>query len=218
MIAWRGPFDPEAFSIENINKQLEKKFRPKRKRAVPDPRGSKPTLSPEAKQLLEAILSKPALPQQKRIRISPNQKVRLELNERERKLILEHTFADEGRVQAPIIVYCCCTDYENIKVPAVCVIRSGLENYTAHELHSEIAFRCQSARLYPRLRHSFSRFSHAICHQAPDVWFRADRFSLDGAPAVGLGTANHHCARHSTHRPSPACFDHAARRGHPRCD
>jgi hypothetical protein len=54
MIAWRGPFDPEAFSIENINKQLEKKFRPKRKRAVPDPRGSKPTLSPEAKQLLEA--------------------------------------------------------------------------------------------------------------------------------------------------------------------
>lgn len=27
MMAWRGPFDPEAFSIEKVNKQLEKKFR-----------------------------------------------------------------------------------------------------------------------------------------------------------------------------------------------
>lgn len=95
MIAWRGPLNPEAFSIEKVNKQLEKKFRPARKRAVPGASDSKPTLSPQAKQVLEAILSKSTFPEQKRIRIQPNEKVLLELNERERELILEHTLADE---------------------------------------------------------------------------------------------------------------------------
>lgn len=95
MMAWRGSFNPEAFSIEKVNKQLEKKFRPARKRAVPAASDSKPTLSPQAKQVLETIPSKPAFPEQKRIRIQPNEKVLLELNERERELILEHTFADE---------------------------------------------------------------------------------------------------------------------------
>ena len=95
MISWRGPFNPDAFSIEKVNKQLENKFRPVRKRAVPAASVSKPTLSPQAKQVLEAILSKPAFPKPKRIRIQPDEKVPLELNERERELILEHTFADE---------------------------------------------------------------------------------------------------------------------------
>ena len=95
MMAWRGPFDPEAVSIAKVNKQLEKKFRPVRKRAVPAASDSKPTLLPQAKQVLEAILSKPAFRQPKRIRIQPNEKVPLELNERERELVLEHTFADE---------------------------------------------------------------------------------------------------------------------------
>jgi hypothetical protein len=95
MMSWRGPFNPEAFSIEKVNKQLEKKFRPVRKRAVPAASVSKPTLSPQAKQVLEAILFKPAFPEPKRIRIQPNEKVPLELNERERELILEHTFADK---------------------------------------------------------------------------------------------------------------------------
>jgi hypothetical protein len=35
MVTWRGPFDPEAFSAEKINQQLEKKFRPVRQKAVP---------------------------------------------------------------------------------------------------------------------------------------------------------------------------------------
>jgi Plasmid pRiA4b ORF-3-like protein len=35
MIEWGGPFDPEAFSVEKINRQLEKKFRPVRQKAVP---------------------------------------------------------------------------------------------------------------------------------------------------------------------------------------
>jgi hypothetical protein len=35
MMAWGRPFDPEAFSVEKINQQLEKKFRPVRQKAVP---------------------------------------------------------------------------------------------------------------------------------------------------------------------------------------
>lgn len=95
MMSWRGPFDPEAFSIEKVNKQLEKKFRPVRKRAVRAASVSKPALSPQTKQVLKAILSKPVSPVQRRIRIQPNEEVPLELNESERELILEHTFADE---------------------------------------------------------------------------------------------------------------------------
>lgn len=95
MMAWRGPFDPEAFSIEKVNKLFEKKFRPVRKRAIPDPNAPKPALSPQAEQLLQAILSRPESPQKKRIRIKPDEKVPLELNGRERELILEHTFADD---------------------------------------------------------------------------------------------------------------------------
>jgi hypothetical protein len=30
MMQWRGPFDPETFSVEKTNKQLEKKFHPVR--------------------------------------------------------------------------------------------------------------------------------------------------------------------------------------------
>lgn len=31
-VKWRGPFDPEAFSVEKVNQQIERKFRPSRKR------------------------------------------------------------------------------------------------------------------------------------------------------------------------------------------
>lgn len=95
MMAWRGPFDTEAFSIEKVNKLLEKKFRPVRKRAIPDPNAPKPALSPQAEQLLQAIRSRSGFPQKKRIRIQPGEKVLLELDERERELILEHTLADD---------------------------------------------------------------------------------------------------------------------------
>lgn len=95
MMAWRGPFDPEAFSSEKANKLLEKKFRPVRKRAVPDPNAPKPALSPQAEKLLQAILARDEFPDKKRSRIKPDEKVPLELNGRERELILEHTFADD---------------------------------------------------------------------------------------------------------------------------
>ena len=94
MMHWRGPFDPEAFSIEKINRQLEKKFRHERKRTAPDLRAQKLALSSEAEQLLQVILSGSGVPRKKRIRIEPDETVPLELNERERELIVEHTFAD----------------------------------------------------------------------------------------------------------------------------
>jgi hypothetical protein len=95
MMAWRGPFDPETFSAGKVNKLLEKKFRPVRKRAIPDRNAPKRALSPQAEQLLQPILSISEFPRKKRIRIKPDEKVPLELNERERQLILEHTFADD---------------------------------------------------------------------------------------------------------------------------
>jgi hypothetical protein len=95
MMAWRGPFDPEAFSIEKVNKLLEKKFRPVRKRAVSAANAPKPEVSPQAEKLLRAILSSSEPPQKPRIRVKPDERVPLELNEREQELILEHTFADD---------------------------------------------------------------------------------------------------------------------------
>lgn len=95
MMAWRGPFAPEAFSVEKVNRELEKKFRPVRKRSVQQPKAANHGLSPKAQQLLQAISSKSAFPPKERIRIKPNEAVPLELNERERELIEHHTFADE---------------------------------------------------------------------------------------------------------------------------
>jgi pRiA4b ORF-3-like protein len=94
MMAWRGPFDPEAFSVEKVNRELEKKFRPVRRRAVQQPAGAYHGSSAKA-DLLRAILSKPIFTRKERIRIEANETVPLELTERECELILSHTFADE---------------------------------------------------------------------------------------------------------------------------
>ena len=86
MIEWRGPFDPEAFSVEKINQQLEKKFRPVRQKTVP--------ATVHSASLPQTLLSGSAIPRKERIRIKPDEKVPLELNERERELI-QNTFADD---------------------------------------------------------------------------------------------------------------------------
>jgi len=95
MMAWRGPFTPEEFSVEKVNRELEKKFHPVRKRASQQPKAANHGLSPKAQQLLQAMSSKSAFPRKERIRIKPSEAVPLELNERERELIEHHTFADE---------------------------------------------------------------------------------------------------------------------------
>lgn len=99
MMEWRGPFDPETFSIDKVNRELDKKFRPVRKKAVrlplPQPSVGKPN-TPKPEFLPWAILSKPSSLQIQRIHIKPNETVPLELDDRERELILSHTFADES--------------------------------------------------------------------------------------------------------------------------
>jgi len=99
MMEWRGPFDPETFSVESVNRELEKKFRSVRKKAIrlpsPKPKAADPGIA-TSELLLQAILSRPDWSPTQRIRIKPNETVPLELNERERELIQSHTFADES--------------------------------------------------------------------------------------------------------------------------
>src|SRR5258708_67291 len=97
MMEWRRPFNPEAFSVDGVNRELEKKFRPVGKRAVrlplPQPSADKGG-TPNAEPSLQAVLSEPVSLQTRRIRVGPNETVPLELNQRERDLILSHTFAE----------------------------------------------------------------------------------------------------------------------------
>ncbi len=86
MIAWRGSFDPEAFSVEKINRQLEKKFHPVRRKAL--------LATAHSASLLQTLSSGSAVPRKERIRIKPDEAVPLELNERERELI-QNTFVDD---------------------------------------------------------------------------------------------------------------------------
>ncbi len=97
MIAWRGPFDPEVFSLAAIDQQLQKKFHPARMRTVPHaPAQPHPENGggPDKASLLRALWAASGMPRKDRIRIQRNEMVSLELNDRERELIQWHTFAD----------------------------------------------------------------------------------------------------------------------------
>jgi Plasmid pRiA4b ORF-3-like protein len=98
MLAWRGPFDPESFSLAAVNQQLQKKFRPVRK-TVAVPASSRPKTATEQAQdsALHTLSSLTAsgIPPEDRKRIRPDEKVPLELSDHERELILNHSFADE---------------------------------------------------------------------------------------------------------------------------
>lgn len=97
MTAWRGPFDPEAFSLPAINQQLQKKFHPTRMRIVP-PVPAQPNHSnggrTDTASLWRAAWAASGMPRKDRMRIQRDEKVPLELNDQERDLIRWHTFAD----------------------------------------------------------------------------------------------------------------------------
>jgi hypothetical protein len=40
MLRWRGPFDPENFPIDDVNKRLQKRFRPRKSATIPDQPGT----------------------------------------------------------------------------------------------------------------------------------------------------------------------------------
>jgi hypothetical protein len=109
MREWIDCFDPEAFSIDAVNKKLRKIFGAPRK---PNSAGvakrkaiiAKPNRDDlrAAVEVLQAAFD--LFPSKPRQRIQPDQEVPLDLSDRERELILEHSFADEaliGRLRVP---------------------------------------------------------------------------------------------------------------------
>jgi len=95
MMMWRGPFNPEEFSVEKANQELARKFRSARKPASPRSITATPALLPKAKRITTTLLN-PLTPQRQRLPIKPDKTVPFELNQRECELILSHTFADES--------------------------------------------------------------------------------------------------------------------------
>ncbi len=98
MLQWRGPFDPEAFSLTALNQQLQKKFHSLRKKATmhaSPPENTTTDRSPDSALLLPRLLTGSGTPPKDRKRIRPDEKVPLELNHRERELILNHSLADQ---------------------------------------------------------------------------------------------------------------------------
>ena len=92
---WRGPFDPQEFSVEKVNQELANRFRPKPKAGGSRLITSTPKLSANANRLTKTFI-RSVIPQRQRIPVKADETVPLELNHRERDLIISHTFAGES--------------------------------------------------------------------------------------------------------------------------
>jgi hypothetical protein len=98
MLQWRGPFDPESFSLAALNQQLRRKFRSGQKTtAMPrsQPPNTPPDRGTDGASLVRSYLTASGTGPKDRKQIRPDEKVPLELSECERELILKHSFADE---------------------------------------------------------------------------------------------------------------------------
>ena len=105
MMMWRGPFDSERLSVEKANQKLVRKFRSKPKAGAPPLETVKPTPSVNTDRLTTTLIRR-VIPPKQRIPVKPDETVPLELNQRERDLIISHTFAygsltDRLRVTPP---------------------------------------------------------------------------------------------------------------------
>jgi len=101
-MTWRGPFDAEEFSVEKINQELGKKFRSRPKAGASRSVTAKSKLSANSNRLIRTSI-RTVVPQRQHIPIKADETVPLELNQRERDLIISHTFAHEsltGRLRA----------------------------------------------------------------------------------------------------------------------
>jgi pRiA4b ORF-3-like protein len=95
MMIWRGPFDPEEFSVERVNQELAKKFRSQPKAGASRSVTAKSKLSANSKRPIRTSIGL-VVPQRQRIPVTADETVPLELNQRERDLIISHTFAHES--------------------------------------------------------------------------------------------------------------------------
>lgn len=96
MLRWRGPFDPEEFSLPVVNQQLQGQFRAARRKAARHASPHEHTAtdrSSESALLLRLLTNSGTLPKNRK-RIEPDGRVPLELTARERDLILHHSLAD----------------------------------------------------------------------------------------------------------------------------
>jgi len=95
MMMWRGPFDAEEFLVEKVNQKLAKKFRSKLKASVP--RTAVATSKPfvNGHRMIRTLIT-PVPARMQRTPVKSRGTVPLELNQRERDLIISHTFADKS--------------------------------------------------------------------------------------------------------------------------
>ena len=122
MLAWRGPFDPEAFSVEAINVSLSRSFH---RQPIKSARGvkhqAKSPTNPAAGELTARMLAWPegnAIMEIPRHRVAPGTRIALELTDAERELILKHSLApDELTAKLRVVP----------KSGASCVVRYTLD-------------------------------------------------------------------------------------------
>jgi len=95
MLEWRGPFDPESFSLARANERLQRKFAPKTKTVVSSRRRPEIDRTPESLSLLCSLLRVPAITPAQPKRIRPDAIIPLDLSNRERDLVVKHTFAGD---------------------------------------------------------------------------------------------------------------------------
>jgi hypothetical protein len=95
VVIWRGPFDPEDFSVEKVNQELAKKFRSKPKPSAPHTATATPKPFVKSHRMIRTLIT-PVPPRMQRTPVKSGEIVPLELNQRERDLIISHTFADES--------------------------------------------------------------------------------------------------------------------------
>jgi hypothetical protein len=171
-----GSYNPEAFSVDDVNLRLSEDFRPARKRVAkkmgPKKTAAKKTaafkkttalkLSPttRAKVVAQIQSLESSVPPLERKRISPGEKVPLELNERDRELVLKHTFAEDdltGRLQivpkpgAPPIFHFTLEDLDQ------------LAGYVAAE-----ANHATNKKLRKELEQLFDRLDDLLCSYTAD--------------------------------------------------
>jgi len=96
-LQWQGPFDPASFSLDAINERLHRTFCSRKKSganvvAYPEPQSNRALAGASAVRLPSRLDERPkGAPKPGR----EEEIVPLDLNERERQLFLEHSFAEE---------------------------------------------------------------------------------------------------------------------------
>jgi hypothetical protein len=95
MMMWRGPFDPEEFSVEKVNHELAQEFPSRARTRALRAALATPKAFVNSDEMLRTLIK--AVPQQvQRTPVRSGETVTMELNQKERDLIISHSFVDES--------------------------------------------------------------------------------------------------------------------------